>query len=431
MAGTPSTIVSVTTGPVPPVSARSRSSLLGSKDGMTPARDTHDDLLPPPSPSEPYEVFLACVGRATSHSSGPTTQPAAAALPSASVTTVMTGIHFLSPFPTHEVSSWMHQSQLQASRIRMPLPASFYTPLPSPWVWPGRGSAVTTSVVRAYQPATPPAALAGLPGPTGHFPGSFPVGPTPVPPPASCSSRHWNALSLPPAISRSFFRVPHPLFVQPAGNPVPPSTPRPTSVAPTVTQPDAVNISQGPSPDVIQSWQEEFIWDMKTCWNQFLGDAPPQPTMGPAVRSANMGPDSLRQLSPSDDREASRAQRKAGSKRADGSVRQNSRSSERSSADRHRARIRHSQVSSDSSPDQTPVSRPDPIYTLLPPRAFVEFFEWPVPYLPASRDELGSICWWRSTSANRGSRCSIWEHGPQSAAAAESLWRPRGVTGSA
>ena len=136
------------------------------------------------------------------------------------------------------------------------------------------------------------------------------------------------------------------------------------------------------------------------------------------------GPQLTRQLSPSDDREASRAQRKAGSKRADGGVRQNSRSSERSSADRHRARIRHSQVFSDSSPDQTPVSRPDPIYTLPPPppppRAFAEFFEWPVQYRPASRDELGSICWWSSTSANRGSCCSVQEHGPQPAAAAES-----------
>ena len=115
---------------------RSRSSLLGSKDGVTPARDTHDDLLPPPSPSEPYEVFLARVGRATSHSAGPTMQPAAVALPSASVTTVTTGNHLPTPFPTYEVSSWMHQSQLQASRFRMPLPASFYTPLPSPGCGP-------------------------------------------------------------------------------------------------------------------------------------------------------------------------------------------------------------------------------------------------------------------------------------------------------
>ena len=89
--------------------------------------------------------------------------------------------------------------------------------------------------------------------------------------------------------------------------------------------------------------------EMKTSWDQFVGDASPQPTVGPAVPSANMGPDALRQLSPSDDREALRAQRKAGSKRADSGVRQSSRSSERSSADRHRDRVRHRRVSPDSS----------------------------------------------------------------------------------
>ena len=376
MAGTPSTIVSVTPGPVPPVSAWSGSLLLGSKDGVTPARVTHDDLLPPPPPSEPYEVFLARVGRATSYSSMPTTQPAAAALPSASVSTVTTGNHLPTPFPTYEVSSWMHQSQLQASRIRMPLPASFYTPLPSPWVWPGRGSAVTTSVVRANQPATPPAALAGLPGPTGHFPGSLPGGPTPIPPPAFLLFQTLKCTLLhpyphPPRFRGVFFRVPRPLFVQPAGNPVPPSAPRPTSVTPTVTQPDAVNTSQGPSPDMIQSWKEEFMRDVKTCWNQFVGDAPPQPTVGPAVPSANMGPDSLRQLSPSDNREASRAQRKAGSKRADGGFRQSSRSSERSSTDRHRARVRHCEVSSDSS---------SPTRRLSPPAKTLTV--WQSPYSP-------------------------------------------------
>ena len=98
--------------------------------------------------------------------------------------------------------------------------------------------------------------------------------------------------------------------------------------------------------------------DMKSCWQQFVGDAPPQQTVGPAVPSANMGPDSLRQLSPSDDREVSRAQRKAGSKRADSGVRQSSRSSERSSADRHRARVRHRQVSPDSSSPTRRLSPP-------------------------------------------------------------------------
>ena len=56
-----------------------------------------------------------------------------------------------------------------------------------------------------------------------------------------------------------------------------------------------------------------------------VGDAPPQPTVGPAVQFTNMGPESLRQLSPSVDREALRAQRKAGSKRADGGLHHNRR----------------------------------------------------------------------------------------------------------
>ena len=38
---------------------------------------------------------------------------------------------------------------------------------------------------------------------------------------------------------------------------------------------------------------------------------------------------------------------------------------------------------------------------------------------------------WRSTSVNCGSCCFSREHGPRRTAAAESLWRPRGVTGSA
>ena len=80
--------------------------------------------------------------------------------------------------------------------------------------------------------------------------------------------------------------------------------------------------------------------------------------MGPAVPSANMGPDSLRQLSPSDDQEPSLAQHKAGSKRADSGIRQSSRSSERSSADRHWAWVRHHQVSPDSSSPTRRLSPP-------------------------------------------------------------------------
>ena len=109
---------------------------------------------------------------------------------------------------------------------------------------------------------------------------------------------------------------------------------------------------------MIQSWKEEFMRDMKTCWDQFVGDAPPQPTVGPAVPSANIGPDSLRQLSSSDDWEVLRAQRRARSKRANSSVRQSSRSSERSSADRHWDQVRHRWVSPDSSSPTRRLSLP-------------------------------------------------------------------------
>ena len=76
-----------------------------------------------------------------------------------------------------------------------------------------------------------------------------------------------------------------------------------------------------------------------------------------------MGPDSLRQLSPSVDREALRAQRKAGSKRADGGV-------------RHNRRL---------SPVQTR-------FTSSTPPRFRGVFEWAVPFRLASRGELGSNC---------------------------------------
>ena len=120
-----------------------------------------------------------------------------------------------------------------------------------------------------------------------------------------------------------------------------------------------------------------------------------------------MGPDSLRQLSPSVDREALRAQRKAGSKRADGGVRHN----RRLSPVQTRFYISYTPALSRSFRVSRPISPSQPgrtgikllpIYTLLHPRAFAEFFEWPIPYRPNSRDELGSICWWLSTSANCG-----------------------------
>ena len=172
-----------------------------------------------------------------------------------------------------------------------------------------------------------------------------------------CSSLLLRPTPPPPRFPGVFSGTTPP-FVQPPGKPVPPSAPGLAFVASTVTQPDAVNPSQGPSPAMIKSWKEDFMREIKSSWAQFLGDDPPQPTVGPSVRVAIMGPDALRQLSPSDDREALQAQRKAGSKRADSGVRQSSRSSERSCTDRHLDRVRHRRVSPDSSSPTRRLSPP-------------------------------------------------------------------------
>ena len=109
---------------------------------------------------------------------------------------------------------------------------------------------------------------------------------------------------------------------------------------------------------MVLGWKEEFMEDMKNCWKQFVGDAPPQSTVGPAVSHENMGPDALRQLSPSDDREASRAQHKTGSKRAGSNSRRHSGSREKSSADHSRARVRRPPLSPDSSSPTRRMSPP-------------------------------------------------------------------------
>ena len=115
------------------------------------------------------------------------------------------------------------------------------------------------------------------------------------------------------------------------------------------TPQDAGTLSQGPTPEMVLGWKEEFMEDMKNCSKQFVGNAPPQSTVGPAVSHDNMGPDALRQLSPSDDREASRAQHKTGSKRAGSNSRRHSGSREKSSADHSQARVRRPPSSPDSS----------------------------------------------------------------------------------
>ena len=98
--------------------------------------------------------------------------------------------------------------------------------------------------------------------------------------------------------------------------------------------------------------------DMRNCWKQFVGDAPPQSTVGPSVTHENMGPDALRQLSPSDYREASQAQHKTGSKRAGSNTRCHSGSHEKSSSDHTRARVRRPPTSPDSSSPTRRMSPP-------------------------------------------------------------------------
>ena len=102
---------------------------------------------------------------------------------------------------------------------------------------------------------------------------------------------------------------------------------------------DVGTLPQGPTPEMVKGWKEELLEDMKNYWQQLIGDAPPQSTVGPAVSHENMGPDALR--------EASRAQHKSGSKRAGSDSRRHSGSRERSSVDRYRARVRRPPTSPD------------------------------------------------------------------------------------
>ena len=102
----------------------------------------------------------------------------------------------------------------------------------------------------------------------------------------------------------------------------------------------------------MQDWKTQIFEDMRLYWRQLQGDAPPQSTVSPAVPQGNMGYDALRQLSPSGDREASRAQHKSGSKRAGSTSRRRSSSRERSPSDRARRRDRRSRMSPDSSPSR-------------------------------------------------------------------------------
>ena len=179
MADSTPAITLVTSGPVPAVLAPTPPASSVPKDSA----QALDDLPPPPPPAEPYEVFMARVQRDLSSLPVRSTQSGAAVPPRPAVATPTTGSRLPTPFPRFEDSSWALQPQAPNIRIRMPLPASCYVPPPSPWVWPGRGSSVDTTMVRGPPPATLPAGPPGPYGPSGLLAGPSAVGPSPVPPP--------------------------------------------------------------------------------------------------------------------------------------------------------------------------------------------------------------------------------------------------------
>ena len=209
VAGTPSSVVPVTSGPVPPVSAQPGPSRPGSQDCVTPSSGNKDDLLPPPPPAEPYEDFLARVGHDQSDAARPATQPTAVACPYVSVTTTTTGTRLPTPFPTFEDSdaskpSSSLQDQDAAACVLL------------------RGSSLTLGVARtgprrnrtycqSVPACTSASCLSRTSRPFRTLPRTVPRRPCTCSTYCSCSSWLWNALSYPPALSQSFFRVPRPL----------------------------------------------------------------------------------------------------------------------------------------------------------------------------------------------------------------------------
>ena len=160
--------------------------------------------------------------------------------------------------------------------------------------------------------------------------------------PLRCS----KMLFLPPPRFRGFFQGATPPFIQQAA-----TGSIPTAALQLTPQPGET-VPQAPPPAVVQQWKTQIFEDMQLYWRQLQGDAPPQSTVSPTVTQGNVGSDALRQLSPSGDREASRAQHKSGSKRAGSTSRRRSSSRERSPSDRARRRDRRSRMSPDSSPSR-------------------------------------------------------------------------------
>ena len=326
-------------GPVPEVSAPTPSPSTVPRDKTV----SLEDLPPPPPPSEPYELFLARVAcQMTSLPGGPP-RPAAAGPAQPPKPLPTAGSRLPMPFPRFVDTSWATHPQVQVPRIRMPLPSSCYAPPPSPWTWPGRGPAVTTLQVRGPAPLTSSTGPIRLPGPATLAGGPPATGPLPPLPPTTSSSELKNTVSTPPRF-RGFFPGATPPLVPMA------STTSTTVTALSTTPQTDGNVSLGPTQEMVQDWKAQFFEDMRLYWQQLQGDAPPQSTVGPAVPQGNMGSDTLRQLSPSGDREASRAQHKSGTKWEGSDSRHHNSSRERSSGDRAWRRDRRSQTSPDSSP---------------------------------------------------------------------------------
>ena len=362
MAGSSPAVVPVTSGPVLTVSAQSQPALSVPQDSVPPHSGLLDDLLPTPAPAEPYEDFLARVGRELS------TLPRAyhAACRCSPSPCVGDGDDDRNS-PSHALP------QVRGLILGSPGPGSKPQDSDGSSRLLLHGSSIPLGVARTglrrghvFGPCLPACFTAGCPHRTSWtsrtFRRTFPRGPFPCS--TSFGSCSWSKNDLfypPPRAFEDFFWGATHLFIHTTGTTASSSSTSANFATPTMTQQDTGTISQGPTPEMIQGWKKEFMVDMKSFWTQFVGDAPPQQTMGPAVPPVNMGSDSLRQLSPSDDQEASRAPRKAGSKWAGSRVRRHSRSSERSSTDRQRAWVRQHQMSPDSS------SWPDAC--LLPPSA--------------------------------------------------------------